>query len=292
MSKKSTNQYQAEALRELFLDTLDFKLYSSGVSHKDLPYVESWTLRPDGYISQVLRAKSNLYFKDHPTLYINPGDATILPPNLWHRAETLKDSSQSEAIFRWAHFQFFVAHSIDVFSFFKLPHVLSGIDGEKFGDFNEKLTRIHENKDISAIESAAGIKKVAFELLDTMLKLVPMKENYPAIGEEIHKIEPALKYIEKNYARKITIADLAQRTNMSQTRFYVAFKNIIGLAPVEYLIKQRLKKSQRLLLMTELPIGEIAAQSGYEDQFFFSKLFKKHTGVTPSEYRQQAKHME
>lgn len=292
MNKETDNQCQAEWLRELFLDTLDFKLYTYGVSHKELPYVERWTLRPDGYISQVLLAKTSIYFKDHHTLHVNPGDTVIFPPNLWHRAETLKDSSQSEAIFRWAHFQFFVAHSIDVFNFFKLPHVLSGADGEKFGDFNEKFTRLVEEKNISAIEAAVGIKRIAFELLDAMLKLVPLKENYLAISEEIHKIEPALKYIEKNYARKITIADLAQRTNMSQTRFHVAFKNIIGSAPVEYLIKQRLKKSQRLLLMTELPIGEIAAQCGYEDQFFFSKLFKKNTGVTPSTYRQQTKRVE
>lgn len=292
MNKKSDNLDQAERLRTLFLETLDFRLYSCGVSRKELPYVEDWTLRPDGYISQVLLAKTLLYFKDRPTLCARPGDAVIFPPNMPHRGETLRDSLQSEAIFRWAHFQFFVAHSIDVFNFFELPCILSGENGELLGDFNETFTRLSNDNGIAAIEAAAGTKKAAFELLDAMLRIVPLKENYFAVGEEILKIEPALKYIEKNYTRKITIADLAQRTNMSQTRFHVAFKNIIGAAPGEYLIKQRLKKSQRLLLMTELPISEIAAQCGYEDQFFFSKLFKKKTGITPSTYRQQAKRVE
>ena len=69
MSKKIDDQFQVEELRELFLDTLDFKLYTCGVSHKELPYVESWTLRPDGYISQVLMAKTTVYFKERPGMY-------------------------------------------------------------------------------------------------------------------------------------------------------------------------------------------------------------------------------
>jgi AraC-like DNA-binding protein len=286
MYKNKNNHEQIEKLRDLFINTLEFKLYSCGVSKKVLPYNEHWTLRPDGYISQVTGAHTNILFKDRLALHIKSGGAVILPPNLQHRAET-PCCNQDEAVFRWAHFQFFVAYSFDIFNFFELPFVISGKEGELFGDFNEKFTYFNENKEFSALAVATGIKKTAFELLDAMLRIVPMKIIDTDIGDKIYKIQSVLKYIDKNLTHNITIAELARLANMSQTRFHVAFKNIMSLSPYEYLIRQRLKKAQRMLWMTKLPISDISAKCGYEDQFFFSKLFKKHIGVTPSLYRQQ-----
>ena len=122
-----------------------------------------------------------------------------------------------------------------------------------------------------------------------MLKTIPLKNNFLDANEEIHKIEPALNYLKDNFNRKITVADLARRSGMSQTRFFIAFKNVTGMAPVEYLIQTRLKESQRMLWLTKDSITEIALRCGYEDPFFFSKIFKKHTGTTPCQYRQQFK---
>jgi len=286
MSKLKNNYDQIERLHNLFISTLDFKLYSCGVSIKELPYSERWTLRPDSHISQIMGAQMNVFFKDHPVLHVKSGETIILPSNMMHRSETFC-SSEDKAIFRWAHIQFFVAYSFDIFNFFELPFVLSGADGEIIGDFNEKFTYFTKNKDISAIAAAVGIKRTAFELLDSMLHMVPMKKIDPNISDKIYKIQPVLKYLDKNLTRNVTIAKLAGMANMSQTRFYVTFKNIMCVPPYEYIIRQRLKKAQRMLCMPQLPISDISVECGYKDQFFFSKLFKKHIGITPSQYRQQ-----
>jgi len=292
------NRYRAvhhpDDLQELFLNTLDFHLYSCGVSHKNLPYIESWTLRPNGYISQVLHATTTIYTKSPVThtLTINPGEAVILPPNFPHRSETLKNITQTTAIFRWAHFQFFIAHSIDVFTFFELPFLLSVEQGELFGNFNRRFTELYRQKGNSALKTSAEIKKTAFELLCVMLRVVPLNKKNLMLSAKICRIEPALSYIDQNYSKKIATESLAEISGMSLTRFHVTFRNITGITPIEYLIRQRMRKAQQLLWLTDMPISSVALTSGYADQFFFCKLFKKKIGLTPSQYRCQAQNAE
>ncbi len=283
---------QSEKLQNLFLDTLNFKLFQCGVSQKDLPYEESWSFRPNGFISQSLESSVHIDFRGRPSIDLSPRMAIIIPPNMWHRAVSRLTPTQNRTVYRWAHFQFFVAHSLDVFSFFDLPHAVNIKDAEQFGNFNETMTRISENKTLSVLETAAGIKKTAFEILDLMLKTVPLKGDFLDFNDEIHKIEPTLNYLKDHFNQKITVAELAKRSGMSQTRFFIAFKNVTGMAPVEYLIQTRLKESQRMLWLTQDSITEIALQCGYEDPFFFSKIFKKYTGTTPRQYRQQLRNTE
>lgn len=285
---KKAKQLDAYELRDLFLDTLNFKLYKCGVSQKELPYVEHWTDPPNGYISQCLKAKTTIYFKKYNKLLVDSGDTMIIPPKTQHRCETLKTPSQTEAVFRWSHFSFFVVHSIDVFNFFKLPHLLKDEESERLGALIEAITVISEDMSIPPIAASIRIKKIAFELLEFMLETVPLNENYIDKQTDMLSIKPTLQYIENNFANKITIDCLAKTVNMSQTRFHVAFKKIMGISPIKYVIQERLRQSQRLLLMKDLTISEIAMRCGYEDQFFFSKLFKQHIGIPPSEYRQQS----
>lgn len=101
-----------------------------------------------------------------------------------------------------------------------------------------------------------------------------------------HVIKTIMDYMESHYAEKISLEGIA--SNMYLSPIYVSklFKEETGESPIQYLIQVRLKHAVQL--MKEYPqysIKKIAIEVGYEDAFHFSKIFKKHMGVTPKEYR-------
>jgi len=88
-------------------------------------------------------------------------------------------------------------------------------------------------------------------------------------------------------ARPVTLAEMAGMAGMSVPHFCAVFKRTFGLPPKECLIYHRLYQAARLLADRNLTISEIAARVGYNDLFHFSKMFKKHFGVSPRKMRQR-----
>ena len=91
-------------------------------------------------------------------------------------------------------------------------------------------------------------------------------------------------------ARTITLDEMASIAGISVSYFSARFKTAFGLSPMEYLIQHRLHRAAHLLSDRNLRISEIAAQTGYQDEFHFSKMFKKHFGISPREMRKRPSH--
>ena len=104
-----------------------------------------------------------------------------------------------------------------------------------------------------------------------------------------HIIKEITDYIKYNYNQKLMINDLAQRFYLNPSYLSGLFKEETGKPFTAYLVECRLNKAIELLETTELSSSEISASVGYEDYFHFSKLFKKHIGVSPSYYRKNKK---
>jgi AraC-like DNA-binding protein len=80
------------------------------------------------------------------------------------------------------------------------------------------------------------------------------------------------------------IEDMARLVHLSSSRFSVLYRSIFGVSPVEDLIQARLGKARQLLTNTSLSIGEVANNCGFENQFYFSRLFHKRIGCPPRDY--------
>ena len=102
---------------------------------------------------------------------------------------------------------------------------------------------------------------------------------------EDNKVRNAEAYIEQNYASDISIERLARELNMSPRNFIRRFKAATGRVPGAYVQMLRMAEAKRLLESDREPIQVVASRSGYEDVAFFRSLFKRHTGMTPGEYR-------
>lgn len=101
------------------------------------------------------------------------------------------------------------------------------------------------------------------------------------------KILDAIRHIQLNLKKNITVADLAKRANLQHDYFSRLFLQSTGERPLNYLHEKRIERAQYLIATTSLSLSKIAEESGFENVPYFSKIFKKVTSLTPGEYKKQ-----
>ncbi|MFF2885976.1 helix-turn-helix domain-containing protein [Paenibacillus sp. NPDC057967] len=105
-------------------------------------------------------------------------------------------------------------------------------------------------------------------------------------NNKINVVTEAIHYIQEHFRESMTAEDLAGRYSCSASYLSRLFKNQIGIGPIDYLIHVRIHKSKQFLLKSEARIQEIASSVGYADVYYFSRLFKKHAGCSPLQFRE------
>lgn len=104
------------------------------------------------------------------------------------------------------------------------------------------------------------------------------------------RLSPALDYIQKEYTKdNIPVSLLAELCGMSEVTFRSIFTNSMGITPIKYINNLKLELAKELLSSSDRSITEIAELSGFHDECYFSREFKKHAGISPSEFRKQSK---
>lgn len=104
-------------------------------------------------------------------------------------------------------------------------------------------------------------------------------------GETREKLQNAIALLESDCSDEISVARLAESCAMSETYFRKLFANAFGMSPMAYMTHKRMSYACELLQNTGLSIEEVCYESGYKDPSYFCRMFKKFTGMPPSEYR-------
>lgn len=153
------------------------------------------------------------------------------------------------------------------------------------------------NKELaSSINKLIGISmedNVAKDgLADLSLKFLLLRiiqtQNLALISEPAtthHHFTPVVHYIKEHLAEQISIDSLAKVACMSKAAFFLAFKKQFGLSPLEYVQRERMQHAKHLLADATKSITDVCYQSGFNNLNYFTKLFKRMEGVTPSSYR-------
>lgn len=95
-----------------------------------------------------------------------------------------------------------------------------------------------------------------------------------------------MAYLEENIREpNLRVDDMASAVNLSRTVFFTKLKSIVGMSPNDFVRSLRLKRAQEMMENSKLSISEISASVGFNDQRYFSRVFKKETGYTPTEFR-------
>ena len=135
------------------------------------------------------------------------------------------------------------------------------------------------------------LPKIAPEELDSLLGLFQMLVDYITARELValsgdRLFERLDRYLEKHLTEPVTVTAAARAAGQSVSSLSHKLKARYGASFKTILIEKRLRRAEQLLrLHPELSIAEIAAQAGFADHFYFSRLYRKYRGVTPSAYR-------
>lgn len=102
--------------------------------------------------------------------------------------------------------------------------------------------------------------------------------------QRLQQIKLALKYIEQNFQKTITLEQLAQVSGLSPKYFCRYFRSILQKTPIDYVNYYRMVRARQYLEEDKLSIMEVATACGYHDRNYFVRCFKKQTGITPNQY--------
>jgi AraC-like DNA-binding protein/ligand-binding sensor protein len=170
---------------------------------------------------------------------------------------------------------------MEILSLLSRAAVRAGADEEKV------LTKsLVCQKEIRQYSSLEGISVWLAKVLHSYMEMVFVSMD----SEYDPTIAKALRYIHANYGGHLTLEEAAHSAALSPNYFSNLFNTRMGISFSSYVNKARIEHAQRLLLDTSLPIIEIAALVGFEEQSYFSKVFKEKTNLSPGKYRKQAGH--
>lgn len=154
-------------------------------------------------------------------------------------------------------------------------------------DFIESLIKIHEfcsdRKDGFQLQIMANIYSILYSLYHNVKNSKHTQEyHYDKNLDSLHNM---IGYIQRNYKNKITLKEIAASGNVCRSNACEIFQSILNKSPISYLIEYRINNSIKLLNNTSYTITEIALKCGFNSSSYFTEIFHKFLGCTPSQYR-------
>jgi AraC-like DNA-binding protein/ligand-binding sensor protein len=153
-------------------------------------------------------------------------------------------------------------------------------------DLEDPETVEANNRYLKKIEDAGNAAEI-MEILQISLDRMSGKIFSFQGVRHSSALRKAERFIWDNYTRKISLQEIASASGLSAPYFSTIFKDEMGENLSNYLNRLRVEKAVAMLGENDRSISEIAAACGFEDQSWFSKIFKAHTGLSPGKYREQ-----
>jgi AraC-like DNA-binding protein/mannose-6-phosphate isomerase-like protein (cupin superfamily) len=124
-----------------------------------------------------------------------------------------------------------------------------------------------------------------WHLLASNIKL-PYSKSKNTTQQE-RRIQAALEFIQQHYRNTISVYDICNAANISESEGYRLFRNLLNSTPTAYLTEYRLRMAAQTLIQTKQPISQIAYDTGFNCPAYFAKKFRQQYGSTPKAFRQQ-----
>ena len=105
-------------------------------------------------------------------------------------------------------------------------------------------------------------------------------------SSRFHSLETTLAWMQQHVQQSLTLVEMADHAGLSSSHFSTLFKQQTGYSPMDYFIHLKIQHASALLALTDKSVHEIAYEIGYQDPYYFSRIFKKVMGVSPQRYRE------
>jgi len=190
-------------------------------------------------------------------------------------AEKLLDELLSVIIFcNQDHFRYIQLRTIE------LAVLLARIGANSVGGLENKTRYIKQIQDAKTVEELAAI---LHSMVESIVVQIVLFQGIPHASA----MRKAESFIKSNFTRKISLREVAKIAGLSAPYFSTIFKEEMGENLSKYINRQRVEKASRMLLETDISLSEISNACCFDDQSWFSKIFKSFTGISPSKYRSQ-----
>ena len=218
-----------------------------------------------------------IYFIHDKSFSVEAGDILIIPAGTIHKSQ-YHDSNYTRLLINCS--KYYIPSSIfnslqDLIYLYRNDSILP-----KINELFSVIQKDYENPDIFSQDSLRAHMYALFILLARN----PNQKRTDFVRNQY--VEQTISYIENNFANKISLFDIAKMCSVSPEHLSRTFKKETGFGFSEYLTNTRLKNAEYLLKNTALSITETAYQCGFYDSNYFSVIFKRNFGMTPSEMRE------
>lgn len=206
-------------------------------------------------------------------VFAESGDFILFPPKYKYKYTFSGNGTLS---YYYAHFSgTYVKELLKQLSLEGLPGVWHAGRSEKtVNGFNEIFSAFSVDDKLRDLKASAALQTVLISLSGDRSRA----DNVPPLNR-------SLSYIKAFYTDDIRIPELAKLEGLSVSRYNTLFKMNMDMPPIHYITLLRMKHAASLLTSTDLDVKTIGELVGYEDNHFFSKIFKKYMGVSPMNYR-------
>ncbi len=207
---------------------------------------------------------------------LRPGSAFILLPGMKHRYKPVFETGWHEY---WAGFQgeyFIKLMEKGVLSkeriFFEV-----GLYDFMISTFNQIIDEVKNQRPLFQLKACSGIISLLAEILT--------RERRKDQPNSYQKIVEKTKYLmETNIFSAVNLSDISEQIGVSTSKLNEIFKTYTSMTPYQYFIHIKILKAESLLEQKDVSVKEVAYSLGFEDQYYFSRLFKNKTGIAPSNW--------
>lgn len=243
--------------------------------------------RPQGCVDNILFycvQGKGYYTLDGHTFTLNPNQYVIVPATdkplvYW------SDTEDPWSIY-WVHF------TSDALQAFNRAYHIVPEQGPQYIPHNEKGIRIWEEmyEYLSRGYSPENLMNTNLCLYHLIATFVfSQQQNQNSSSPEKAIIRETIDYMKNNLDKTIRIEDFADLNKYSVSHFSKLFRLTTGMSPIEYFIHLKMQKACQLLYTEDSRVKQIAALLGYDDPYYFSRLFKKYMNTSPGTYRKSVR---
>ena len=243
--------------------------------------------RPQGCVDNILFycvQGKGYYTLDGHTFTLNPNQYVIVPAT--DKPLVYWSNTEDPWSIYWVHF------TSDALQAFNRAYHIVPEQGPQYIPHNEKGIRIWEEmyENLSRGYSPENLMNTNLCLYHLIATFVfSQQQNQNSSSPEKAIIRETIDYMKNNLDKTIRIEDFADLNKYSVSHFSKLFRLTTGMSPIEYFIHLKMQKACQLLYTEDSRVKQIAALLGYDDPYYFSRLFKKYMNTSPETYRKSVR---
>jgi AraC-like DNA-binding protein len=211
-----------------------------------------------------------------------PGDCILYRPG---QAQDYLLSENAQPHTYWVHFNGDVCRKLFETLGLQTVSIIKAGQNREVEHLVSRICRYHNLKVANHELICSGLMQSILALLSNEVQ----GTEHSATAKSTDKVSELISRVKMVPNLNISVAECAEFCNMSKPHFSRVFKQTTGMPPVQFMLGIRIDRAKELLDFTDQSVSQIAEASGFPDQNYFTRTFKKLTGYTPTQYRNKGK---